>query len=469
MTDSASFETRLVDALERYARRVPVDIEPIALTRAIVGDRPASDVRHGRLDVFGHQRAAPILVIVVLLVSIASAAILGGQILRPRPAVTVTPEPSTATPTVAASPSQAISSATPLPRPSAFAWTFPSVPGAEGLNRVQGLWRVGERFVGVASARPNEEGIDPHLTSFMRSDDGLTWETVPAPARGLEIDTGVVVDGVLWLVGSLGPQEDPRRGIWTTRDGETWERVRDATGLDFGMGQVTDLSHSSAGWLVLAQHSLDVESSIAEMYRSPDGIHWTKTAFPDMGMLPFPTGLVSDGDRWVVSLYLSPETGNEVWALSSVDGVAWTRTRVAVVERGTGLRANVVSRTAAYGSGGFVIVGELFLGEITQPVAWRSADGTTWTSAVMDGLPGTAGETGLQKVVATDGGYLAAGSFEDGPPRFWTSLDGLSWTQIDDMPGLPPVEVNALVVTDDRIVMGGQAPGGEASLWSAPR
>ena len=309
----------------------------------------------------------------------------------------MTPEPGTPTPTVAASPSQAVASATPGPRPAAFAWTSATLPGGETLSNVDRVWHVGNRFVAVASPHFND-GIDPHLTSFLRSDDGIVWEAVPAPARGLDIDTGVVEDDVLWLVGSVGPPDDPQRSIWKTRDGEAWERVKDVTGLDFGAGFVRDISHSSAGWLVLAYRSLNVELSVPELYRSRDGVRWAKVALPTQGFGL--KSLVSDQERWIMTLNESREgdtqvLGHDVWAYTSVDGFEWSRSLVASTERGTGLPASINSVDAVFGPAGFVIVGQHVDGEIPDAVAWRSADGTTWTSGQMDGPPDTAGQTGV--------------------------------------------------------------------------
>ena len=203
--------------------------------------------------------------------------------------------------------------------------------GVETSGSIDGLWSVGDRFIGVASHVSND-GIDPQPTSFLRSEDGIAWEVVPAPTLGLKIETGVVEDGVLWLVGNVGRPEDPKRGIWKTRDGEAWERVKNVTGLDFGPGFVSDLSHSAAGWLALAYRSLGPESVAQELYRSRDGVQWAKVALPANGALE---GLVSDGERWVMSLDENRESdtqvlGYDIWAFTSVDGLAWTRSRVAV-------------------------------------------------------------------------------------------------------------------------------------------
>ena len=469
MTDSTTFETRLTDALDRYADGAPTDVDPALLARSLT--IAASEKRIVGRPAFGRDGRLSVAALVLVVASIGGLALFGGQLLQPSPPVVLSPSPSSPVTTASPSPNKAIASATALPRPPAFAWTSASLPGGKTLNNVVGLWYVGNRFVAVASPQWND-GIDPHLTSILRSDDGIVWEAVPTLTRGLEIHTGVVEDGVLWLVGSIGPMEAPRWGIWTTRDGEAWERVKDLTGLAFGAGFVRDISHSSAGWLVLAYRRLDAESSVPELYRSEDGVRWAKVALPTNGFAL--RSLVSDRERWIMTLNESREgdtqvLGHDVWAYTSLDGLEWTRSLVASTERGTGLPASINSADATFGPGGFVIVGQHVDGEIPDPVAWRSADGTTWTSGRMDGLTGTAGETGLDQVAATDRGYVAVGYREEEIPTFWTSPDGLSWTQTEDSPDIGAAGVASLAASDTRVVLGGQLPDGIAFVWSATR
>ena len=143
------------------------------------------------------------------------------------------------------------------------------------------IWRVGEWFLAVGPESSFADD-DQHVAArFIRSRDGQRWVSVPAPARGMEVETGTVVDGTLWLVGRAGTAADPKRGIWTTLDGVRWQRVADVTGLDFGPGRVDAISHASAGWLALASRWIDAESQEALAFRSKDGVAWTKVPYPN--------------------------------------------------------------------------------------------------------------------------------------------------------------------------------------------
>ena len=468
MTDPTRFETRLTDAVERYSDRASIDVDAVALAHRLSTGRAASGAGRRWSAVAGRPPAVVLLVALVL-ISLVSLAVFGGQLLQTRPALVATPAPGSPSPTIAPSPSQPLPTVIPLPvRPAALQWTAPAVPGADGLNDIPLVWSLGDRFIAVASAK-YLDGVDPHRSTLLRSEDGVTWETIPSPAKGLEVEAGVVEDGTLWLVGNVGPPDDPHRGLWTTRDGATWQRLKDVTGLDFGAGVVTALAHASAGWVALAWRRLDVESSVPELYRSTDGIRWSKTPLPDIGELPLPTGLASSGDRWVLTVDSRPDAVTEVWAFMSVDGVTWTPTRIAATVKGSGPPTEIDGSAIAFGRAGFVIVGQHVDGEAPHPVAWRSSDGTTWASGEMDALPEAAGETGLRSIVATDDGYLAMGYRENEVPTFWTSPDGLAWTQFDDLGTKDPVSERSLAASQNRVVVAGQLPGGAPFIWSAPR
>jgi hypothetical protein len=333
---------------------------------------------------------------------------------------------------------------------------------------VTSIWRVGDWFVDVGPESSFADD-DQHVAArFIRSRDGGTWESLPAPARGMEVETGTVVDGTLWLVGRLGTAADPKRGIWTTRDGAAWQRVAGVKGLDFGPGRVDAISHTRAGWLALARRWIDAESQEGLALRSNDGVAWTRVPYPNAEDSYGSVSLASDGERWLIVHGRLPTTGSEVWALTSTNGTDWMDTRVAEMARGPGYPDTIGASAATFGPGGFVIVGQQVDGEIPSPVAWVSTDGATWTMATMNALPDPAGDTGLRSVVAFDGGYFAAGYRLEEYPSFWTSVDGSSWVQVDDVSNTRPVYVQALGASNTTFVAGGQTSDGGAFLWTAP-
>jgi hypothetical protein len=195
---------------------------------------------------------------------------------------------------------------------------------------------------------------------------------------------------------------------------------------------------------------------------------WTKSPYPDAESRYGAVGLPSDGEHWLLITEHSPGTGSEVWALTSTNGTEWTETRIATRARGPGAPAAIEASAVTFGPGGFVVVGQQLEGEYPHAIAWVSPDGEAWTEAALAGLPDPAGETGLRLVVAHDGGYLAYGYRLDDSPSFWTSVDGSSWVQVDDLVGSTPLDVQALAASDTTFVAGGQTRDAEAFLWTAP-
>ena len=236
MTDSTRFEDRLTVALGRYADQVAVHVDPLLLVRGLA---TGATTPRTRPRVAVDRLRLSLAVIVLIGLALVGVALFGSRIVVPLPPVVVSPSPSTSAATTTPSPA---TSSTPLPTASsapttaavALQWTARDI-GAQPA--VTNIWRVGEWFLAVGPESSFADD-DRHVAArFIRSRDGQRWVSVPAPARGMEVETGTVVDGTLWLVGRAGTAADPKRGIWTTLDGVRWQRVADVTGLDFGPGQ----------------------------------------------------------------------------------------------------------------------------------------------------------------------------------------------------------------------------------------
>ena len=235
MTDSNRFETRLIEALARYAGRASVDVDPERLVGALA---TMSTAPRTRRTAIGRPRLALAIVLIVA-ASLAGIALFGGRLIAPRPPIVPTSSPSASSGTPTTSPSPVVTTSPTAIHVASLDWAEQDI-GTQPA--VTSIWRVGEWFIAVGPAG-SFAGDDRHADArFIRSRDGNAWESVPAPARGLEAETGTVDGGKLWLVGSLGTSAEPKRGIWTTSDGVTWQRVADVTGLDFGPGGVTAIS-----------------------------------------------------------------------------------------------------------------------------------------------------------------------------------------------------------------------------------
>ena len=243
--------------------------------------------------------------------------------------------------------------------------------------------------------------------------------------------------------------------------------MADVRGLDFGSGRVDEISHARSGWLALARRWINPEAQDGFLLRSADGVVWTREPYPDAGS---DVGLVSDGERWLMAAHGLPDDQTpSVETLTSVDGVSWTRHFVADLPQGGVARLSGRANGVAWGPLGFVIGGVRHEGEFPHPLAWhfggrRDLDEHTGS----DALPGLAGESPFELVAPFDGGYLATGHRLQEAASFFTSADGIGWTQVDDLFGGPLSRVSAMAVSDDVFVAGGET-GNRAFIWTAPR
>jgi hypothetical protein len=440
---------------------VPVDVDPDRLVATLV---PIPPRRRFAVD----RARLALAVVIVAAASLAGLALFGGRLLAPVPPPVISPSPTapiaTSTPATSARPTP-VPTASPAPSPAAVLhWTEQDI-GAQPA--VTSMWRVGEWFVAVgpdSSFADDDEPADAHL---IRSRDGQSWEGVPAPARGMEVETGAVHDGVLWVVGKLGTSAEPKRGMWTTRDGATWERVANVKGLDFGPGRVDEISPTRNGWLALARRWINAEAQEGLMLTSTDGAGWTPVPYPEVEGPWGIVGLVSDGDRWLLAIQTGTDpTDSSLQALTSDDGRDWSSHLVATLDQGGPDRLTSSGDDVAWGPQGFVIVGTRHEGEYPHPLGWHSSDGETWTDAVTEALPGPAGESGMQLVAPFENGYLATGHRLQEAASFWTSGDGTVWTQVDDLFGGPLSRVRALAVSGETFVASGEEDNGQF-LWSA--
>lgn len=466
MIDSTRFEDRLTVALGRYADRVPVDVDAdhlvgLLASKAMTSRTPRRGTGGRRLALIG---------VAVAVVTLTGLALFGGRLMTPTPPAVVSLSPSG--PTVSSTPEP---TASPTPEPTAspsatpvavLDWTARDIGSQPAVTSI---WRVGKWFVAVGPESSFGDDDDQVDARFIRSRDGRSWESVPAPARGMEVETGSVDSGVLWVVGRLGSSADPKRGIWTTRDGATWQRIANVDGLDFGPGRVDEISPARNGWLALARRWVNAEAQEGLMLTSADGARWTTAPYPAVQGLSGIVGLVSDGDRWLLAIQTGTDpTDSSLQALTSEDGLEWTSRLVATLEQGGPDRNTSSGDDVGWGEQGFVITGTRHEGEFPHPLAWHSSDAQTWTSAQIEALPGIAGESGIQLVAPFEDGYLATGHRLQEAASFWTSGDGKVWTQVDDLFGGPLSRVHALAVSGDTFVASGEEDNGPF-IWSAPR
>jgi hypothetical protein len=71
-----------------------------------------------------------------------------------------------------------------------------------------------------------------------------------------------------------------------------------------------------------------------------------------------------------------------------------------------------------------------------RAAAWTSPDGRTWTAATVEAPEGPDDWERMTEIIATANGFVAGGSLGaelgERRARFWTSMDGTSWTRVPD-------------------------------------
>lgn len=321
-------------------------------------------------------------------------------------------------------------------------WSVVTDPGAFGGEEGQAILAItrgDDRFVavGVEGADPMSADALRHPVeewdqnaAFWTSVDGADWMRVPHDESIFGGDGGWVAEDVVAggagyvAVGWGGPRENIDAAVWTSTNGEQWQRITD--------GDLTDTA------------------SAAAMY-----------SIANTG-----NGLVAVGTAWEGD----SDTGRDepaVW--TSADGLEWER--IPHGDWALGGRMYGVA-SSEYG---VIAVGVVDEENGSAGAVWTSPDGITWSQhdgdpavfrALTDGSPEPDWiyYTELSAITATDDAWVAAGhDFAFNPTGEWdeeamspravvlTSPDGLIWERVD----LERPTVSAIwstVESDERII-----------------
>jgi hypothetical protein len=252
---------------------------------------------------------------------------------------------------------------------------------------------------------------------------------------------GFVATGAVVVTG-----ETSATPIWVSSDGGSWRRLGPealgASTVVLGVGETAGglVALTLQGGEDTCPFQLDacvVLSLPLQAWTSPDGLAWTAHPGPRLELVE---GCEGCGFDWPVfsagpaGLLLMTEYRE---AATSSDGVAWE-----LLPSGTippGINPATVTR---FGSG-FVGVGVRRVTingiETRKPIAITSSDGRDWAVhpirvADFDPRSGAAAD----RLVAGPDGLIARGG-TGGAPGFqlwWSSLDGVSWTQLSEYPPL---------------------------------
>jgi hypothetical protein len=375
-------------------------------------DRPRGSVRNAA------ALAISLVAVACTTAPTASPAPIPTAIVTALPSVPPTDGP-TETPTQTVGPSPSAPSV-------AGAWTF--VTGQESASNAQfqdAIW-TGRRFVATGIALAGDGGV------FASSKDGQRWLSIPSGGTSGRPERLAAKPGEIVAIGTI----DDRSAAWHSTDGVHWTyrtRVFPSTLKGDDVVRATDVVGTASGWLAvgrddpLCQIGCGQDPIRALAWTSSDAESWTRVpsqaSLPGAGMnavTAFDGGFVAVGDG----------AGRAViW--TSTDGVTWRRVPDDPMfgpptDAGSGAVVSAVGVAAA--RGWIVAVGMAYgAGDDGAPVvmAWRSADGRSWTQSSVDGAEG--GQT--FNVAAMANRFLAVGP--SGATSclggIWSSEDGAAW------------------------------------------
>lgn len=362
------------------------------------------------------------------LAAVAAVAVVVVAFLVVRPLVvgptqTQTPEPSASSvePTASAQPTASLEP-TPIPTPGVAAWTgldwaVGSADIAKWLQFNDVLpWRGG--YVGVGSSRtePVDPGTSPFSPAFFTSADGLHWTIAQEGAAlsgdswedGLPFRLVPIGDGLLAVGRTQWGGGVPM--LWSSEDGSTW------TLLD------------NASWKAALKGN-----TLLSVAAGPTGV--VVVAYKGSGDLPRGSGLI----------------------IHSSDGLTWDR-----LDLSAAFDKAYFWDVTAYAGGFVIVgrVGEPYTRTGPArgvPAAWTSADGATWLAAEVEGSEAP-DATLLTVVAGADGlfatGYPAEWTSWQSPRSGWASTDGRSWQLIGEMGTDLPLAIDSMAVEYPTSVVG---------------
>lgn len=277
---------------------------------------------------------------------------------------------------------------------------------------------------------------------------------------------GYIATGTVW--GACCAAGDPaaNRGVvWTSTDGHSWSMSDRISAFDHASlsGLVTDGKRLVAIGSYPAPTASDPEASVPALWVSSDGGTWVRAP----GTAP---SLVAVGSHGLIGAIVNRAPGfvGSAQFVTSTDGLTWTKNSAV-------FQAEVQGLVAAP-DGTAMAVGAVPSGPVadkkttTDMVAWRSADGSSWTG------PETVAHDALPVAVTSDGhGFLAVvhqyalqanGSISD-VSRVWRFVGG-DGPQATTIPLGDEETLNAVFVVGDTLIATGDTLVGglaNAMVW----
>jgi hypothetical protein len=294
---------------------------------------------------------------------------------------------------------------------------------------------------------------DGNYVAYTAAGDGAAW--LPAGSLGTTSDYAsapaatVAPDGAVIAAGSTAASTTSQQAVLLRASTAGLVRTVPLASLPGAVvPEAAVRSRAAAGGQQLAVGSADGYPAI-----------WRKTAAGSWALVSS-LSLVSATPH--LAALTSVTHGRPGWlavgvpgpvAFTSANGTTW-RSAGAI----TGDLAGDVAVAAAAGPHGYVIVGKQVApgGSCVVADVWWSADLTRWTRA--RDVNDTAGSSQVLAVAADDDGFYSAGS-HNAQPAVWATDDGRTWTTVVlPLPHGATGVLQQITVQGDRVVARGPGP-----------
>jgi hypothetical protein len=288
--------------------------------------------------------------------------------------------------------------------------------------------------------------------------NGSTW-TEHSPHAGFFPGTHntLVHQGRIWILG--GWDGEPRNDTWNSTDGMNWTQLPPGTSFPPRRDSAVAVFNNQF-WVSGGRSGIyNNYTYYADMWRSADGINWTRTAqAAPFGERWGHSMIAFNGELLVVGGFVNDGNGifipaNDVWR--STDGITWTQ-----VTQVTNYTVRALFKAVIFNGRLWLVGGYNHGGPWVAAVS--TADGATWRTESVS-LP--TAERLLISVAAHDGNLWITGggtteNSPDGNPVYsnliWRSPDGVNWTQVNAGPRYSGRVDASMVSFDNRLwVLGG--------------
>lgn len=273
-------------------------------------------------------------------------------------------------------------------------------------------------------------GLDLPMRGWI-SRDGRSWIELPTvTVAGMSDAIAAPLGSGLLILGT-----DPSGVLLEARssDGVTWSSSRVQP---LKLARVRSLAGGERGAVAV------VESSSNTLMASSDGVSWASVTLPGPGQFDVQdvaatrAGFIAVGSvippAAATGIVLAASRPIPIWpaAWSSTDGRTWSQVDVPRDLQGEFGDVEV-------GASG-LIAGSFCCGAPGLYSRWASGDAVHWRPTLADplgtGLQGE-GAGSANGLFSGDGSRLLVYGSSDAnamrPPEFWTSLDGMAWTQLE--------------------------------------